>query len=276
MIKKVIILSGGFDPIHSGHINMFKKAKELADWVVVCVNSDAWLKEKKGVNFLGEYERLNIVKTNRYVDDAFVFEDDDYGSAINGIKKVISSKKEYQLKFRDPVFLSDGELYMEGNLPEIEFIFGNGGDRNPDTTPTLEQQYCMDNGISMEWNLGGPKMNSSSSILENWKYPKTERSWGYYRILFELNGCKVKELAVKPNCSLSLQKHNHRSELWFVTEGRATVKNDSGEYISIGKHQSLKIGVGELHQLINFTNDIVKIVEIQYGEYCVEEDIIRF
>ena len=122
--------------------------------------------------------------------------------------------------------------------------------------------------------------NSSSWILKEWKEPKTERSWGYYRVLHE-NGpqVKVKELTVEPGKKLSMQRHQLRAEHWFVSEGIATlygidVSTDltKREYKT---HQSLHIPKGEWHMLANETDNPLKIVEIQYGISCVEEDIER-
>ena len=123
-------------------------------------------------------------------------------------------------------------------------------------------------------------MNSSSWILQEWKAPKTERIWGYYRVLHEVPGMKVKELTVNPNQSLSMQRHNLRSEYWIVSEGTAKVASElTGGYtvptVQLEKHEHYDVAKGDWHQLINPYDYPVKIVEIQYGESCVEEDIER-
>ena len=91
---------------------------------------------------------------------------------------------------------------------------------------------------------------------------------------------KVKELTVEPGKRLSMQKHKERSEHWFVSEGTATVYtlNVSSDQELRGiynEHQTLHIPAGEWHQLANETDKPLKIVEIQYGTNCVEEDIER-
>ena len=67
-MQKVIILSGGFDPVHIGHIRMFKEAKELGDIVIVGANSDSWLCRKKGKPFMREAERIEILEGFKYID----------------------------------------------------------------------------------------------------------------------------------------------------------------------------------------------------------------
>ena len=91
---------------------------------------------------------------------------------------------------------------------------------------------------------------------------------------------KVKELTVDPGKKLSMQRHENRSEYWLVTEGIATVYtiNISSDAELLGtfkKHQSLRIDEGQWHQLVNETDKPVKIVEIQYGKNCIEDDIER-
>ena len=125
------------------------------------------------------------------------------------------------------------------------------------------------------------KANSSSWILEEWKSPKTERPWGYYRVLHEQGKeVKVKELTVNPGKCLSMQRHKDRAEHWFVAEGTATVytlnaSTDVDLYGKFNKFESLHLRKTEWHQLCNESEVPLKIVEIQYGENCIEEDIER-
>jgi mannose-6-phosphate isomerase-like protein (cupin superfamily) len=131
------------------------------------------------------------------------------------------------------------------------------------------------------FGVGGfDKANSSSWILQEWKAPKTERLWGYYRVLHEVPGMKVKELTVNPGCSLSIQRHWKRAEYWIVAEGSCVVKMqlDGGYQLpskTLSIHQEHKIHVAEWHQLTNPFDVPCRIVEVQYGERCVEEDIER-
>jgi mannose-6-phosphate isomerase-like protein (cupin superfamily) len=129
---------------------------------------------------------------------------------------------------------------------------------------------------------GEDKKNSSSWILEEWKAPKTDRAWGYYRVLHEVGAAtKLKELTVNPKTCLSMQRHDHRAEFWFVAEGEATVytvdkkSTDTDLKCSMTVHQHTWISVNEWHQLCNETDQPLKLIEIQFGESCVEEDIER-
>ena len=138
-----------------------------------------------------------------------------------------------------------------------------------------------DDNIEFAFGVGGGKTNSSSHLLQEWKAPKTERKWGYYRVLHE-NGLevKVKELTVEPRKSLSMQRHNNRLELWFVAQGTATVYtiNSSSDEELDGvykKFQNIHIATNQWHRLANETDKPLKIIEIQYGEECIEEDIER-
>lgn len=110
---------------------------------------------------------------------------------------------------------------------------------------------------------------------------KTDREWGYYRVLYEHGThVKLKELTVDPGKTLSMQRHQHRSEHWFIVEGIATLYsiNNSSDYECVGtytKFQHIHIASNKWHQLANETTEPLKIIEIQYGNKCVEEDIQR-
>ncbi len=277
-MKKVMILSGGFDPIHSGHIELFENAKKEADHVVVCLNSDEWLQKKKGINFLPLEERVKIIQSFKYVDDVIVFPDDEFGSAVNGIKLVVEKYKEY---YKDLTLLGHGEIYSEVTIP-VKFIFGNGGDRNNKSTPSQEQKYCEDNDIELHWNLGGDKSNSSSWILNryrDWHFEMTDRVWGNYKVVYQDSNKKVKIIEVMPGKSLSLQSHEKRSEHWVVVEGTANVLIETEKYHHrevIERNESIYVPVGAKHKLTNNTDNILQIVEVQIGDYLGEDDITRY
>ena len=84
---KIVLVTGGFDPLHSGHIEYFKAAKELGDRLIVGVNSDAWLERKKGRAFMPSYERVSIIENLKMVDGVILFNDND-GTAIEAIKNI--------------------------------------------------------------------------------------------------------------------------------------------------------------------------------------------
>ena len=247
---KIVLVTGGFDPIHSGHIAYFKSARELGDKLVVGVNSDEWLTRKKGQPFMSWEERATIVASLHDVDRVINFDDSD-----NSAKDAIRKAREI--------------------FPGHDIIFANGGDRTKDNIPEMEllKEYL---NLTFVFGVGGEdKKNSSSWILQEWKAPRVERTWGYYRVLHDVPGTKVKELTVNPGQKLSMQRHQQRAEFWFVSEGVATVKWDEHGHTTIKKHGTDVIYKEEWHQLINNTDQPLKIIEIQYGEACDESDIER-
>ena len=196
-------------------------------------------------------ERRAIVGSLKDVDATMIFDDSD-GSAINLLEEL---KKQN---------------------PNDKIIFANGGDRNAGNIPEL-----IVKGVTFRFDVGGSnKLNSSSWILREWKQPKTLRTWGYYRILHEVNGCKVKELTIEPGKSLSMQRHFKRNEYWLVSEGMCDVVSmmDNGYQLpskTLAMHSAHNIPVGDWHQLSNPYDVPCRIVEIQYGKKCAEEDIER-
>jgi cytidyltransferase-like protein len=257
-MKTVVLVTGGFDPVHSGHIRYLKAAKELGDVLYVGVNSDDWLTRKKGRPFLPMIERMTIIQNLKMVDYVLEFLDGD-NSARNAIRMV------HQMH------------------PNDKIIFANGGDRTATNIPEMDltDDPRFEN-LEFKFGVGGEdKANSSSWILEEWKLPKTIRPWGYYRVLFEPNPyCKVKELTVLPGQSLSMQRHRSRKEFWFVSQGVALVSTLDENNVETNKgiftlHQQLNIGYLEWHRLQNKTANDLKIIEIQYGDACYEEDIER-
>lgn len=244
---KITLVTGGFDPIHSGHISYFKAARALGDYLIVGLNSDEWLERKKGRAFMPWNERLCVVNNLSMVDEVYTFDDED-GSAKHFIQQV------------------------RAHYPDAELIFANGGDRTPNNIPEMD---CNDKNLYFAFGVGGEdKKNSSSWILQEWKAPKTERPWGYYRVLHEAPGMKVKELTVEPGKSLSMQRHFKRREHWVVEEGECKVEREFAA-LFLRQHETVDIPVGAWHQLSNPFEKPCRIVEIQYGDACEETDIER-
>ena len=167
-MRKIVVVTGGFDPLHSGHLEYFREAKKLGDILVVGMNSDEWLARKKGQPFMPMSERRMLVGSLKDVDVTMTFDDVD-GSAV----KLLEELKQQN--------------------PQDKIIFANGGDRTITNIPEL-----LVKDVQFVFGVGGiNKMNSSSWILQEWKAPKTEREWGYYRVLHDVPGMKVKELTVE-------------------------------------------------------------------------------
>ena len=249
----IVLVTGGFDPLHSGHIAYFEAAKKLGDQLVVGINSDAWLVRKKGRAFMPLKERVAIVKNLKNVDWVMDFNDED-DTANHAISKLIAST-------------SIGS----------KIIFANGGDRTKENIPEMNEWPNVD----FVFGVGGEaKQNSSSWILEEWKNPKTIRNWGWYRVLDDKPGYKVKELVIEPGKRLSMQRHQDRSEHWYILKGTCTINTISissdvelrGHF---NEHSTVTISENEWHQGCNNTKDPCHILEVQYGKRCIEEDIER-
>lgn len=140
-LPKIIVVSGGFDPVHSGHIAMFREASKLGH-VVVALNSDEWLTRKKGKPFMPWIERAAVIDAMKWVHLVVPMNDDD-GSAVDGIRTA---------------------KYI---FPQHDVVFANGGDRKGDNTPEVD--YCNNHNVELVWNVGGEKTQSSSWFLKDWK-----------------------------------------------------------------------------------------------------------
>ena len=139
--EKLSLVSGGFDPIHSGHISYFKKAKNLSDYLVVGLNTEEWLARKKGQYFQSWKERAEIIRHLDMVNAVISWDDED-DSACGAIAKC--------LEIAEPV------------------IFANGGDRGKTNTPEVDK-YEDHPRVEFAWGIGGDdKMNSSSWILHGY------------------------------------------------------------------------------------------------------------
>ena len=139
--KKVSLVTGGFDPIHSGHISYFERAKDLSNYLVVGLNTNEWLTRKKGQYFLPWIERAEIIRHLDMVDAVISWDDAD-DSALGAIAKCLEISEKV--------------------------IFCNGGDRTKTNIPEA-MGYADDPRVYFKYGIGGEdKMNSSSWILNNY------------------------------------------------------------------------------------------------------------
>ncbi|MDR1195569.1 MAG: adenylyltransferase/cytidyltransferase family protein [Endomicrobium sp.] len=134
------IVSGGFDPIHEGHINLIKAAVQKSDGVIILINSDDWLIRKKGKNFMNAKTRKIICENIKGVIDVLEFDDSD-NSACDGI---IKTRKKY---------------------PDAVLFFANGGDRTKDNIPEIP--VCKQQNVILEVGVGGTDKASSSSLIRH-------------------------------------------------------------------------------------------------------------
>lgn len=137
---KTICVSGGFDPIHVGHLRMFQEARELGDRLVVIVNNDNWLNVKKGYNFMSQEDRKEIILGFSCVDEV---------ALTNHSQNTTDMSVCEELRLIKPD------------------VFANGGDRKADNIP--EYRLCEELGIEMVFNIGGDKIRSSSELVSKGK-----------------------------------------------------------------------------------------------------------
>ena len=149
-MKKIVITSGYFNPLHIGHINLIREANELGDFLVVIVNNDEQVKIKGSIPFMSEQERIEIIRALRYADEVVLSVDNDRTVAES--LKMIAQKYPGQL------------LY-----------FAKGGDRNAGNIPESEKKVCEEFGIKVINGVGGDKVQSSSWLLNNTVKHKKEQ-----------------------------------------------------------------------------------------------------
>ena len=142
-MKGIVITSGFFNPIHSGHLNLFREAKALGDFLVVIVNNDEQVKVKGSTTFMSEAERIAIIQDLKHVDSAFLSIDKS-GSIAQSLRAVA---QKYS-----------GELF-----------FAKGGDRNSGNIPEEETKACQEFNIKVINGVGGGKVQSSSWLINNIK-----------------------------------------------------------------------------------------------------------
>jgi len=164
-----------------------------------------------------------------------------------------------------------------GYNADNDIVFANGGDRTKENIPEMDIA-----NVEFIFGVGGEdKANSSSWILKEHQYPKETRIWGNFSNLFQDANVKVKELVIEPGKGISYQRHFKRNELWYVSKGECFLKfaqEDPNEF----EIAELKEGCdpivilkGDWHQAYNTANEPCHIIEIQYGEATVEDDIER-
>jgi cytidyltransferase-like protein len=237
-MNDIICVSGGFDPLHGGHLAMFREAAKHGPLVVI-LNSDDWLLRKKGFMFLSWQERADIIGDLRYVTATSTVNDAD--------DSVCEALRRLRPRF-----------------------FANGGDRKPNNTP--EKALCAQLGIDMLWNIGGGKANSSTDIARRaW----VTRPWGRYVTLDEGRGYKVKKVIIDPGQSISLQFHHHRCEYWYMTGPNARVRLGNASFEVTPGAPPVCVSQGLVHKLSNQGTDPLTIIEIQSGDYLGEDDILR-
>jgi mannose-6-phosphate isomerase-like protein (cupin superfamily) len=198
-------------------------------------------------------ERKILIENLKMVDEVIHFEDDDLGSCSLGLEKV----KEMH--------------------PNEKIIFCNGGDRNKENIPETKVS-----GIDFRFNVGGSeKLNSSSWLIKDYFNNFEERIWGKFYNLFKDESIRIKELVVNSGKGLSFQRHKFRNEIWFVSKGKCLVRHgnsnneNASEETELNSEELFHVPANKWHQIINPFDVDCHIIEIQYGEKTVENDIER-
>ena len=244
------LISGGFDPVHIGHLAMIKDANKIADKVIVLLNSDNWLVRKKGKPFMVETQRAQILEEFQSISEVIIQKNDDDDSSNNAI---IDFHKSHANK---------------------SICYCNGGDRSHEKK-IRETDVCKDLNIDLVFGIGGiHKLESSSNLTKNYLSDVEKRPWGNFHIIARGNGYQIKEMNINPKNKQSLQKHNHRSEYWQVIEGHGRVSLEDSE-INLKAGDNVYIPIKSLHRLENTGSHNLKIIEIQIGELISEDDIVR-
>lgn len=241
--EPIVIVSGGFDPIHAGHVKMLKEASSWGR-VVIALNSDGWLIRKKGFVFMPYFQRAELLRAMGYGVGSV---DDSDGTVCNAIESIAGSHDE---------------LRRHGRI-----FFANGGDRIMDNTP--EVGLCKRLGIRLLFGMGGEKEGSSSSLcgLES-------KPWGSQRTLQEGADWKVRLLTVNPDARLSLQSHTSRSEHWTCLSGRGSAyMADFRKTLYPGQQAYIPQGIH--HRLVNDGLIPLVVLELQRGS-CDDSDITRY
>ncbi|HEX8974838.1 MAG TPA: adenylyltransferase/cytidyltransferase family protein [Patescibacteria group bacterium] len=249
--KVVVAVSGGFDPIHIGHVRMFEEAKKLGTHLLVIINNDNWLRQKKQHIFMSDKERKEVIESLKPVDMVVLTEHKKNPSDMSVCAELVKYKPD---------------------------IFANGGDRKKGNIP--EVPVCNEIGCKMVFGVGkGGKVQSSSWLLEKYVKKVTDKSenrpWGKFEVYVDDSNHKVKKLTVAPGAKLSLQSHKHRAEHWVVVKGVATIVNGK-KTMTLTENESTYIPKGVKHQLGNKGKKNLEIIEVQTGDYFGEDDIIRY
>lgn len=245
-----VAVSGGFDPLHIGHVRMFEEARKLGDKLVVILNNDNWLRAKKGFAFMPQHERREIIEAFPFVDKVVYTAHEPHDADRSVVRELRALKPS---------------------------VFANGGDRVAGNIP--EYEVCEELGVEMVFNVGaGGKIQSSSWMISaaSRDVRRSVRPWGEFYDWDTGTGWHLKTLYVKPGKRLSLQYHHHRAEQWILLEGDATAtigpRAGALRRVPLKRHQVFTVPKGYVHRLESKKGGA--LAEICAGTFD-EQDIVR-
>ena len=251
--SSVSVISGGFDPVHPGHISLIEQASAHGE-LIVGLNSDAWLVRKKGFALMSWTERALVLRSIKGVSRVVEFDDDDE-TAISLLNK------------------------LRDTWPDRKIVFCNGGDRKKDNIPE-----AVVDGIDFVFDVGDEKTTSSRALFYNARFEPSNTRWGDYRVIYSDEHVKVKLIQINPGSCLSYQQHRHRGEIWFVRRGHGKViindtstgeiDHESDVVLKLNSMDTYQVNPKMWHQLINDSKDTpLEILELQVGKKISEIDI---
>jgi len=243
------IVSGGFDPVHVGHLRMFLDAKKIANKVILLLNNDEWLIKKKGKPFMNQNQRKEILEEFTSISEVLI-QSSSEPSSSKAIEEFVSKN------------------------PNKSICYCNGGDRSS-IKNIRESEICNKLGVNLEFGIGGEnKIESSSNLTKNYLGNIEKRPWGNYHIIAKNLGYQIKEIKVSVSSKLSLQKHQNRAEFWQIIKGSCKVTVGEKEY-ELKDNDNIHIPKNTLHRIENTGNQELIFIEIQLGMDIKEEDIVR-